>query len=85
LYISFYYALFALKAVILMYLTTIATSSPQVNHNIYSEEDLLAIDSSPKGVVDQLAVETFSDVKGTAILPPPSFKPSSETNNTIKI
>ena len=80
-----YYALCAPQAVILIYLTTIAKSSPQVNHKIYSEEDLLAIDSSPQGVVDQLAVETFSDVKGTAVLPPPSFNPSGETNNTIKI
>jgi len=49
----------------------------QVNQEIYSEEDLLAIDSSPEEVIDQVAVETVSDNKGTIVLPPPSFRPDS--------
>jgi hypothetical protein len=59
-------------------LVTIATSSPQVNQEIYSEEDLLAIDSSPREVIDQLAVETVSDAQGTLLLPPPAFQPTGK-------
>ena len=68
--------IFPLKGVLIYHLLTISTSSPQVNHKIYSEEDLLAIDSSPHEVIDQLAVETFSDAQGTVLLPPPSFQPT---------
>ena len=46
-----------------------------MNQEIYSEEDLLAIDSSPEEVIDQLAVESYSDGQGTVVLPPPSFNP----------
>ena len=53
----------------------IAATSSQVNQEIYSEEDLLAIDSSPEEVIDQLAVESYSDGQGTVVLPPPSFNP----------
>ena len=70
--------IFPLKVFLIIHLVTISTSSPQVNQEIYSEEDLLAIDSSPHEVIDQLAVETFSDAQGTAFLPPPSFKPTGE-------
>jgi hypothetical protein len=64
--------------VLLFQLIARATSSPQVNHKIYSEEDLLAIDSSPSEVIDQLAVETVNDAQGTVVLPPPDFKPTGE-------
>ena len=70
--------IFTLKVVLIFYLIKIATSSPQVNQEIYSEEDLLAIDSSPHEVIDQIAVETASDAQGTILLPPPSFKPSGK-------
>ena len=63
----------------------ITTSSPQVNQEIYSEEDLLAIDSSPHEVIDQLAVETFSNAQGTLLLPPPSFKPTGKRRSMICI
>jgi hypothetical protein len=56
-------------------MTKVANSSPQVNRVIYSEEDLLAVDSSPQ--------KTFSDAQGTAVLPPPSFKPNGEKDFTI--
>ena len=39
---------------------------------------MLAIDSSPHEVIDQLAVEKFSDGQGAAVLPPPSFNPTGE-------
>ena len=68
--------IFPLKGVLIFHLLTISTSSPQVNHKIYSEEDLLAIDSSPPEVIDQLAVETVSDAQGTFVLPPSSFQPT---------
>ena len=56
----------------------IAATSSQVNHEIYSEEDLLAIDSSPEEVIDQLAVESYSDEQGTVVLPPPFFDPTGK-------
>ena len=60
------------------YLTAIATSSPQVNQEIYSEEDLLAIDSAPHEVIDQIAVETVSDYQGNVLLPPRSYRPTGK-------
>ena len=77
--------IFPLKGVLLFFLIAISTSSPQVNHKIYSEEDLLAIDSSPHEVIDQLAVETFSDAQGTAVLPPPEFQPTGKRQSLIPI
>ena len=53
-----------------------ASVSAQVNQEIYSKEDLLAIDSSPEEVIDQLAVESFSNAQGTRVLPPTAFNPS---------
>ena len=70
--------IFPLKGVLLFSLIAISTSSPQVNHKIYSEEDLLAIDSSPH-------VETFSDAQGTAVLPPPAFQPTGKRQSLIPI
>jgi hypothetical protein len=66
-------------------LFTITTSSPQVNQEIYSEEDLLAIDSSPHEVIDQLAVETVSDAQGALLLPPPAFQPTGKRQAMIFI
>ena len=66
------------KSALFMTLSLISTISPQVNQEIYSEEDLLAIDSSPGEVIDQLAVETFSDGQATVMLPPPSFNPTGK-------
>ena len=66
--------IFPLKVFLIIHLLTISTSSPQVNQEIYSEEDLLAIDSSPHEVIDQIALETFSDAQGAVLLPPPSFQ-----------
>ena len=61
-----------IKSALFTMLSLIATISPQVNQEIYSEEDLLAIEE----VIDQLAVETFSDEQATVVLPPPSFNPT---------
>jgi hypothetical protein len=72
---------FFLKCFLILYLVTTSTSSPQVNQEIYSEEDLLAIDSSPHEVIHQLAMETFSVAQGTILLPPPSFQPSGKGNH----
>merc|ERR1712123_127306 len=53
-----------------------ASVSAQVNQEIYSKEDLLAIDSSHQEVIDQLAVESFSNAQGTRVLPPKASNPS---------
>ena len=73
--------IYHLKCFLTLCLVTISTTSPQVNQEIYSEEDLLAIDSSPHEVIDQLAVETFSDAQGAAVLPPPAFMPTGKGNH----
>ena len=77
--------IFPLKVFLIFHLVRLSTSSPQVNQEIYSEEDLLAIDSSPHEVIDQLAVETFSDAQGTAVLPPPAFQPTGKRQSLIPI
>ena len=57
---------------------------PQVNQEIYSEEDLLAIDSSiNEEFIDQVAVESDNDI-AVAVLPPPSFIPTGKIQTGLK-
>ena len=73
-----------MQAILTFYLSQVANCSPQVNQEIYSEEDLLAIDSSPQEYIDQLAVETNREVQATVVLPPASFRPTGGITRYLK-